>query len=133
MKLFDGKNANIDWNDRDDGKVEDLIVYDVKTKTAGEIDRLGKQFIASHGTYNSDWLDGSRAVSTPEGVFLGWLLDGFASEEVLLKALDQLGQIREAAWARTMAQAFREIMIQREGGEPEAQERWAPLEYEGEL
>lgn len=130
MKLIDGKTAQAEWNDEDDGRVSELIVYDSKAVTPEEADRLGRKYISSHGVSNADWMDGTRAVSTPEGVFLGWLLDGFTSDEVMLNALDQLGQIKEAEWARTMAKAFREIMIQREGGEDEAHERWASPVYE---
>lgn len=131
MKIFDAAAANIEWNTTDERVVTDLTVYDVTTKSEAELHKLGQRFISSHGTYNSDWLDEKRAASTPEGVFMDWLINGFASPEVMLDALDQLGQLKEAGWARTMAKAFREIMIQREGGEEDAKERWAGPTYEG--
>jgi len=118
--MIPGAIAQIEWRDDDDGRVEEVLVFDrTEPQTERQITERHRRFPASHGACVNDWMDGTRARSTPEGQFLGWLRDGFVSDYVMLDALDQLGQIEEAAFARTMAKALREALYQEGGGEPD--------------
>mgnify|MGYP001397571453 CR=1 FL=1 len=130
LKKMPGRVAQIEWEEDAQGRVTDLVVFDFTTATEAERDRYRRQFSNSHGACVADWMAGGRSRPTPEGLFVEFARDGFAGDEAMLHVLDQLGQIEEAGWARTMAQALRELKIQEGGGEPEIRERFAPAEYE---
>lgn len=105
MDHITAANAEIRWADnrgpRGGWLVSDVLVYDRSNP-----DEDKARFSASAGACCSDWLDGSDPRSTPEGVYAGWVQDGFASPAVNLLALRELGKIDTAAWARTMAKAL---------------------------
>lgn len=134
MERIPGRDAQIEWNDDDQLRLEEVVVFNRRTATERQMTRNERRFLASHGACVIDWMTGERARSTPEGQFVAWLIDGFKDEWVMLEALDQLGQIEEAAWARTMARALREILRQRLG-EFEEEDGPEPLRepvYEGQ-
>lgn len=107
-------NVQIEWNDQDRSKLSEVVVFDRTTVTPEDMDRLGRHYISSSGACNGDWLKG-RGQATPEGIFIDWARDGFASDEAMLQALDQLSQIEGCDWALVMARALREGIEQRTG------------------
>lgn len=129
LGIIPGKSVQIEWNDDDQRRMTELVVFDRSSASPEEMDRFGRRFISSHGACVAGWMDGRRARSTPEGQFIDWALDGFADEWTMLEALTQLGRIEEAGWARTMAEALRETLRQRSGEGWEDDERLITPEY----
>lgn len=130
MKMMPGRVAQIEWREDDQRRVGEVIVFDrTVEQTERQIRERHRRYENSHGACTADWMDGNRARSTPEGQFLSWVRDGFVDDMALLAALDQLGQIEEAGFARTMAKALREQLLQERGGEDEGGEL-EPPEYD---
>lgn len=131
--MIKGNVAQIEWNDDEQGRVTELTVFD-RSKISPYLQAVHeRRFMNSHGACVIDWMDGERARSTPEGQFALWASVGFIGEPMLLEILDKLGRIEEAEWARTMADSLRQNLIQLDGGEDDARERWAKPEYPDEM
>lgn len=72
-----------------------------------EFDAYDQQWDNSNGNCVFGWAQGSEPRATPEGLFSGWLIEGFADRDEMLRALAELGRIRQCEWARVMLAAMR--------------------------
>lgn len=129
MKMMPGRVAQIEWEDDDQRRIADLIVFDRTDSQKPSAEFRHAKYGASHGACIGDWMTGERARSTPAGLFATMVRDGFSDQDTLLAVLDQFGQIEEADWARTMADGLRELLIQEAGGDEEAAARYPMPEY----
>jgi hypothetical protein len=62
-------------------------------------------FPNSFGLMVMGWMEGDPRM-TPEGVFTGMLVDGFASSRYLLRALGEFAKVQECDWARRFLAAL---------------------------
>lgn len=130
MQMMDAANAQIEWNDDDQHRVTELVVFDRTAISPQDWEAHRRRYQASWGACNAGWMTDGYARSTPEGFMATLFRRGFADDDAMLNALDQFGQIKEAAWARTMAAALRSLFIQEGGAEDDVKERYAPALYE---
>ena len=98
------KHAQIEWDDGDDGKVREVLVFNrTQPPSPGYRHEL---YDSSAGACAMDWMTGQDPRSTPEGVFVQMAHDGFFSPDAMLQALQEFGKIDTCDWARTMSLAL---------------------------
>lgn len=101
---IEAKFAEIHWSEQEEGSsylVDEVVIFD-RRQPRRDRDELDN----SAGACCADWMDGSDPRSTPEGVYMGWILAGFASPEMHLVALQELARIDQCVWAHHMAGAL---------------------------
>ncbi|HET9159670.1 MAG TPA: hypothetical protein VFN88_03590 [Caulobacteraceae bacterium] len=101
---IDPRHAEIHWRDQHrDGRFEvaEVEVFDRRSprQDRPELDN-------SAGACCADWLSGADPRSTPEGLYVQWVHEGFVDDAAHLSALRELAKIDGLAWAQTMAAAL---------------------------
>lgn len=126
MEKIPAEVAQIEWEDDDNGRITELVVFNRDTITERTRAKYEKKFSASHGACVDGWLTPESPSYTPEGQFAERVLDGFADEDTYLRALDQFSQIEGAMWARVMAESVRRELRARFSEDDEAREQRYP-------
>lgn len=106
MTRFPARKAQIEWNETAAGEIAEVFVFDLYAATPADLQQVRLRYSRSHGACKVGWMDPDKPRLTPEGQFVAWTRRGFASPEAMLSALQELGKIEEADFARTLAVAL---------------------------
>jgi hypothetical protein len=102
---YPANEAQAHWNRDKAGRVKDVeVVYWPQNRLPAV--GADKDFYAECTTYTNQWEMSAPVVETPESVF-GWLVvDGFADNGQLKRALEEFAHIDECEWARKIVKGF---------------------------
>jgi hypothetical protein len=104
------RDVSFVWGEDDDMRITEVRV--VRHVGGGDHDVEGAQaifdtdaFPNAFGADHEGWMEGDPRM-TPDGVFAGMLVDGFASSRHLIRALRAFAKVRECDWARRFLAAM---------------------------
>ena len=101
-------NAQFIWDTEEDAAtIKWLRVVDYNGPHDRKTERAIEESDCSTGADTAGWLAGSHPLDQPLGKFAHLFLNyGFVSRAAQMKALEELAQVEEWHWARTMLEAL---------------------------
>jgi hypothetical protein len=102
------KDVLVCWNRDDDRKVRDVeVVFWPEQLVPKPVD--DEEFIFKSSSYTDEW-DSSAALlkQSPENAFGFLVIEGFADNDELKRALEEFAHIEKCGWARAIVNGFRD-------------------------